>query len=71
MGQPYFFEFDGSRYIEQPKTPNTKKFKEEPPFLGNMLILPTGQIMLTDTTTDIQIYTPGDTSFNPAWRAKD
>ena len=30
-----------------------------------MLVLPTGQILLTNLTNDVQIYTPEDTSYNP------
>ena len=28
------------------------------PFYGNMLVLPTGQILLTDFSTDIELYNP-------------
>ena len=60
----HIFEFDGKQLIEQPTIPNAAN---DASFLGNMLILPTGQIMMTDASTDIQIYTPGDTSYDPDW----
>jgi hypothetical protein len=32
-----------------------------------MLVLPTGQIMLTDASNDIEIYTPQPSSSNSQW----
>ena len=62
----HFFEFtyDTLELIEQSNIPGAKNI---PPFAGNMLILPNGQIMLTTATTDVEIYTPSDRSYNPAW----
>ena len=60
----HFFEltYDTLELIEQPTIPNASSVGS-----GYMLILPTGQIMYSDYTTDVEIYTPGDTSYNPAW----
>lgn len=50
-----FFEFDGRRFIPEPGTPNS-------PLIAtvDMLVLPTGQILEFDTTSDIELYTPSD-----------
>lgn len=47
-----FFEFDGHKFIPEPGTPNS-------PFLAGvyMMVLPTGQILEFDTSTDIELYT--------------
>lgn len=50
-----FFEWDGRRLTLVPGTPNAPF---EPSYVGTMLVLPTGQILLTDTSNDIEIYTP-------------
>ncbi|MGH8118195.1 MAG: hypothetical protein ACREP0_04585 [Rhodanobacteraceae bacterium] len=50
-----FFEWDGHRLTAVPGTPNAP---EDSSFFGNMLVLPTGQILLTDFSNDIEIYTP-------------
>jgi hypothetical protein len=50
-----FFEFDGHRLIPEPATPNAPY---EPSGSVNLLVLPTGQILAADGTTDIEIYTP-------------
>lgn len=50
-----FFEWDGESLTQVPGTPNASR---EPSFVGNMLVLPTGQILLTDFSNDIELYTP-------------
>ncbi len=50
-----FFEWDGKALTEVPGTPNAPI---DGSFFGNMLVLPTGQILLTDFSDDIEIYTP-------------
>ncbi len=59
-----FFEFDGTSLLPRPATPNSAT---NPSYVGNMLMLPTGQVMYTDFTTDIQFYTPAGGP-NNAWR---
>ena len=58
-----FFEFDGTNLNPVPATPRSIF---NPSYVGNMLILPTGQVMYTDTSADVEIYTPSG-SPNPAW----
>jgi hypothetical protein len=50
-----FFEWDGHDLTSIPGTPNTPV---DGSFVGNMLVLPTGQILFTDFSNDIEIYTP-------------
>jgi hypothetical protein len=53
-----FFEWDGRNLNAVPGTPNAPS---ETSYFGNMLVLPTGQILLTDYSDDIEIYTPSGT----------
>jgi hypothetical protein len=59
----HFFEFDGANLTEvaaPPHAPNLSSFE------GRMLVLPTGQVLFTDGTSDVEIYTsPGIR--DPAW----
>jgi hypothetical protein len=50
-----FFEWDGHDLEAVPGTPNAPI---DGSFYGNMLVLPTGQILFTDFSDDIEIYTP-------------
>ncbi len=50
-----FFEWDGKSLTAVPGTPNAPT---DGSYYGNMLMLPNGQIMLTDFSNDIEIYTP-------------
>jgi hypothetical protein len=50
-----FFEWDGTSLTQvagPPNAPNVSSFQ------GHLLVLPTGQIMYTDYTTDVEIFTP-------------
>lgn len=58
-----FFEFDGSNLNPVPAPPNAVN---DASFYGRMLELPTGQILFTDFSADVEIYTPAG-SYNPAW----
>jgi hypothetical protein len=58
-----FFEFDGTNFNAVPATTNAPG---EPSFVGRMLVLPTGQILYTDGSSSVEIYTAAGT-FNPAW----
>lgn len=49
-----FFEWDGVAFHAVPGVPNSSI---EPSFAGNMLVLPTGQILFTDGSSDVEIYT--------------
>jgi hypothetical protein len=50
-----FFEWDGRNINPVPGTPNTPT---DGSYYGNMLILPTGQILFTDFSNDVEIFTP-------------
>jgi hypothetical protein len=50
-----FYEWNGSTFTAVPNTPNSPS---DSSFYGNMLELPTGQILLTDFSSDIELYTP-------------
>jgi len=58
-----FFEFDGAKLNPVAGPPNASI---DSSFFGNMLVLPTGQVLFTDFSNDIEIYTPSGT-YNPAW----
>lgn len=53
-----FFEWDGAAFHAVPAVPNAPI---ESSFAGNMVILPTGQILFTDSSSDVEIYTPSGT----------
>jgi hypothetical protein len=59
-----FFEWDGHHLSAAPGTANSPY---DSSYFGNMLVLPTGQILLTDFSNDIEIYTPSGGP-NPRWR---
>ena len=59
----HFFEFDGTNLIQEPGTPNSS---HKTSYEGRMLLLPTGQVLFTDGTTDVEVYTPVG-SANSAW----
>jgi len=59
-----FYEWDGT----------TMNLTSAPPlapsdssYVGNMVCLPTGQVMFTDFSSSVQIYTPSGT-YQPAWQ---
>ena len=51
----FFFEWDGRRLNQVPGPPNAPI---DGSYFGNMLLLPTGQILLTDFSGDIELYNP-------------
>jgi hypothetical protein len=56
-----FFEWDGSSLNQvsgPPNAPNVSSFQ------GHLLVLPTGQIMYTDFTNDVEIFTPTPGNYN-------
>ncbi|HLI58642.1 MAG TPA: kelch repeat-containing protein [Solirubrobacteraceae bacterium] len=58
-----FFLFNGTSYTQVPQVPNAPT---EPSYVGHFLNLPNGQIMWTDFTNQIELYTPSG-SPNPSW----
>jgi hypothetical protein len=61
----HFFEFDGNSLTQVAAPPNAQAF--EASYWGRLLVLPTGQVLFTDTTTNIEIYTAVGT-FREPWR---
>lgn len=60
----FWYEFDGTAFNLSAGVPDGAFLKSGS---FGMLVLPTGQILQTDANTDVEIYTPADTSHNPAW----
>jgi hypothetical protein len=58
-----FFEWDGTSLIP---VPAPAPAKAEPSFLGNMLVLPTGELLWTDVSGNAYVYASTG-SANPAW----
>src|SRR5215471_360427 len=58
----HFFEFDGQNLIQVADVPNGPRI---PSFAGRMLLLPTGQVLFTDGSRDVEVYTASG-SFDPA-----
>src|SRR5205085_675566 len=58
-----FFEWNGTSL-----TPTTSPMSalEDASYVGHLLVLPTGEIMFTDFTTDVELFTPSGT-YNPSW----
>ncbi len=50
-----FFEWDGTSFTQAPATPNAAN---DSSYNNFMLVLPTGEIMLTDFSGDVELYTP-------------
>jgi hypothetical protein len=58
-----FFEWDGRDLYTVPGPPNAS---EDGSYYGNMLMLPNGQILFTDFSDDIELYTPKG-GYQPEW----
>jgi hypothetical protein len=58
-----YFEFNGTGLVSVPAPPNGPS---DSSYYGNMLMLPTGQVMLTDFSGDCEIYTPAGAP-QPGW----
>src|SRR6202008_38784 len=59
-----FYEWNGSTLNGFPAPPNAVN---DASFVGHLLVLPTGQIMFTDFTTDVEILTTAGT-FKGSWQ---
>jgi hypothetical protein len=59
-----FFEIQGSSLITVPNPPNARN---DSSFMGRMLVLPTGQVLFTDGSGDVEIYTSTGT-YNFVWQ---
>lgn len=60
-----FYEFNGTSLtsVAAPSAPNPAQL---PAFVGRMLVLPTGQILWTNGTTTVQVYT-GSGTYQSSW----
>jgi hypothetical protein len=56
-----FFEWDGTSLSQVPGPPNAPNVSS---FQGHLLVLPTGQILYTDYTNDVEIFTPTPGNYN-------
>jgi hypothetical protein len=63
----YFFEFDPVSLTINPVVNPSNNGKEV--FQGRMLLLPTGQILFSNGSNNIEVYTP-DGSYDPIWRSR-
>jgi hypothetical protein len=63
QGGAVFFEWNGKKLIKVVDIPNAGNLFS---FQAYMLLLPTGQVMVTEQTNDIEIYTAKGNA-NPAW----
>lgn len=59
-----FYEYDGTGFIAEPVTTNSPSKSS---YEFRMVLLPTGQVLATDGTTDVEIYTPTG-SASSAWQ---
>ena len=50
-----FFEWDGTAFQSVPAPPNGIN---DSSYYGKMVVLPTGQILFTDNSSDVEVYTP-------------
>jgi hypothetical protein len=58
-----FFEYNGTAFVD---APSTKNAGSDPSYAGRFLVLPTGQVLWTDGSSDVEIYTAKGVA-NPAW----
>ena len=59
-----FFEFDGTNLTQVAEPGGFAA--DVPSYVGRLLVLPTGQVMYTNESTDVEIYTPAGTP-NALW----
>jgi hypothetical protein len=59
-----FFEWNGTKLTRIAGPPNANN---DPAFFGHLLELPTGQLLFTDYSTDVEIFTPKGT-YQSAWQ---
>jgi hypothetical protein len=59
-----FFEFNGTGLTPVAAPPRASL---DPSYVGRMLVLPTGQVLFTDGSSDVEIYTPSGT-YNFVWQ---
>lgn len=60
-----FFEWDGSSLTQTDSPPNAIN---DSSFQGHLMMLPSGQVMFTDYTHDVELYTPTGSNYS-GWSA--
>jgi len=55
ISETHFFEWDGAAMNEVAQTPSAP---QDPSYTQNFLVLPTGEVLLSDATQDVELYTP-------------
>ena len=60
----HFFEFNGTVLKQVPAVPRARRITS---FEGRLLVLPTGQVLFTDGSTDVEVYTATG-SADPSWK---
>jgi hypothetical protein len=58
-----FYEFDGANLIPVPANPNASGDASN---FTSLLLLPTGEVLLVDSSSSVQLYTAAGT-YNPSW----
>jgi hypothetical protein len=66
-GPTHIFEFDPTTNVYTDVTPSIIIYTGGPSFVSRMLVLPTGQVLLTTSTNQLAVYTP-DGSAQAAWQ---
>jgi hypothetical protein len=61
-----FFEWNGTKLTQIPGPPNGAS---DAAFYGHLLELPSGQLLFSDFSTDVEVFTPKGT-FKKAWQPK-
>lgn len=61
----HFYEWDGTSMLEVANVPNSAF---NPSYVGNFLVLPNSQVLFTDLSNDVEIYTPANNTPDNAWR---
>ena len=57
-------DYGGGSFVSVPSPPNAVN---DPTYNTQLLLLPTGQVMFTDGDKDVEIYTPANQNYLPAW----
>lgn len=65
LGPTYFYEYHAKKLMKTQDAPNAGTV----PYVGRMLLLPTGEILYASGTPDLYAYTPAP-AFKDAWRPK-
>jgi hypothetical protein len=59
----YVFEFDGKNILSVPNPPDAPN---DSSFYSRLLVLPTGEVLFADSSSDVELYTSSGT-YDPRW----